>query len=446
MTLFGRAFVFLLFTLPALPLCAQLASGPMLGPVDHREAIVWVQTEEPAEVHAEFWPLDTQASTSVSPRILTRAEEHFTAHLVLGPLEPGTQYGYRVYIDGETIEPDAANFHTPPDFRDRFPPPDVFLAFVGGHYVNDRPYDPLNRIPGAGYEIYEAIAQVDPFALIWLGNTVHLREPDWGSPSGMAARFQRGRNIPELASLLAGTPQWGTWGRHDAGPPDLLATGPDREWSRAIFRDFWPRRGRGIGGPGADNDLATTLRVSDVELFLLDDRSHRNLAARSEAHRIIYGEPQLDWLLWRLRTSPATFKVVCSASAILNPAEGPGNATQAPREREGFLEALRQEKIGGVLFITGGKPFGELTRLVRSRAQDLHELTVGPATARPAERTDEINYLREPGTTTRQRHFVLARFHGPEGQRQVTLSVRDTNGEELWSRTLSEEALSWDRR
>lgn len=423
---------------------AQLVSGPMVGYVDHREAVVWVQTERPALVELAYWPEDDPSQRRLAPVVGSSYASSLTAQLSLGPLDAGVAYRYEVRVDGsENLAPEAAAFTTPPDFREKFPPPDVSLAFVGGHYVNDRLYDPLNRIPGAGYEIFEAIDDLDPFSVIWLGNTVHLREVDWGSPAGVAERYRRGRAVPELAGLLASTAHYATWGRHDSGPPNAIASDPSRAWTREQFRQFWPRPGRGVGGPASADDLVTRLRVSDVEVFLLDDRSHRDLSVPNPLERVIYGKRQLDWLLAELKSSPATFKVVCSASSILNPAEGPGNATQAPREREQFLESLRERRIGGVIFITGGKPFGELTRLVRSSAHDLHEITVGPVTARPVDRNREINYLREPGTSSRERHFVFVRFHGPETERVLTISVRNTNGEEIWNRPLTAEELNW---
>ena len=177
------------------------------------------------------------------------------------------------------------------------------------------------------------------------------------------------------------------------------------------------------------------------EVFILDDQSYRDLRHPVPNQRQIYGEAQIDWLIWQLETSSARFKVVCSGSSILNPAESPGNATAAPQERLDLLEQLRKREVDGVLFITGGKPFGELTRLVRAGARDLREVTVGPVTARPADENREINYLREPGSSIRERSFVHARFHGPENAREVTITARSVTGQILWSLELRESDL-----
>ncbi len=425
----------------------RIVTGPMIGPVDHREAWLWVQTDAPTTVQARFWPVESPEAVRRSPPVTTIWEGHLTAHLRLGPLDAGSRYGYGLDVlraDGSTaqsINPPHGFIQTPPDFRERFPPTDVSLALISGHYVNDRRYDPLNRIPGGGYEIFEAIRQAQPAALFWLGGTATLLEPDWGSHSGINERYRQARALPELAPLLTAVPQLATWGATDAAPRFSLPGSSTLAATRNLFRAYWPRPDHGL-----QDDLVTTFRWSDVEVFILDDRSHRNVSATLPGLRQVYGKTQLEWLAWQLQSSAATFKVVVSGSPLLNPSETPGNATEAPIERNGFLDALRSRRIGNVLFVVGGKPFGELSRMVRANAQDLLELTVGPVTARPSDSVREVNFLREPGTTTRERQFALLSFSGAEGDRRLTISVRGTDGRELWSRIVPEGQLAWQER
>lgn len=411
----------------------KLAAGPMPGYAEMREAVVWAQSTEAAEMVLEFWPEGDSADVRSSEAVQTTAENAFTAKLLATDLMPGTVYRYRLRIDGQVVDlPYATRFQTIPDFRGRSPAPDFSVAFAGANYVNDAPFDPLNRIPGGDYQIYQAILDQQPDLLIWVGNAVHLREADWGSRSGIFSRYSHNRAHPELQPLLAGTHHIATWSRHDFGPEGGDRFSGSRNHAREAFEAFWPNPAFGMI---EDNAIFCKVRWSDVEFFILDDRYHRDLTARSSNRHVILGENQIEWLVQSLKRSTATFKIIVMGSAILSPAEGTGNYRQAARERERLLERLRDEKIANLFFVSGGKSHGELTRMVWRNAPDIHDLTVGPLTARAARSTDEFNHFRVPNTALFERHFAVFRFEGAEEDRKIVVTTYNVNGEALWSRT-----------
>jgi alkaline phosphatase D len=97
---------------------------------------------------------------------------------------------------------------------------------------------------------------------------------------------------------------------------------------------------------------------------------------------------------------------------------------------------LRTERISGLIFLSGGKPYGELTRLVHANSYNLYDLTLGPMTASPSNEQEELNFFRMPGSSTFERHFALIDFKGPEENRLLTIRVMNVEGQELWSRTI----------
>ena len=97
---------------------------------------------------------------------------------------------------------------------------------------------------------------------------------------------------------------------------------------------------------------------------------------------------------------------------------------------------FRREKISGLFFLSGGKYYGELTKLIHANSYNMHDLTVGPLTATPRGNDDELNFFRVPATNTVERHFALIEFTGPEDDRQLTMRMMSMEGDELWNRTL----------
>ncbi len=437
-------FTFLISLLTAANLYAAapeqgLHAGPMVGYSEMREVAVWVQTTAPASVQLAYWPQGNPDQRVISPVVETTHADNYTATLIAGRLTPGTTYDYAILIDGTTVTlPYEAHFQTLPDYRDRTPPPDFTVALGGGNYVNDRPFDPPNRIPGDGYNIFLAILAKQPELMIWLGNNIYLREADWGSRTGIQARYWHNRAQPELQPLLGSVHNVAVWSTHDYGPSEADRYYQGQGNATESFQQHWANPQHELVDEIGN---ACSIRWADAEFFLLDDRTFRDLTALTESKREIVGETQFKWLLESLRKSTATFKVIVMGSPMLNPADSPLHLKAAAQERDKFIERITWAEVEGLFFVSGGKDFGEFTKLVRAGASDAYELTLGPLTGRPATETDELNYHRVPSTATFQRQFATLGFHGPEDARELTVTVYDADGVELWSKTLSASEL-----
>lgn len=419
---------------------AKIAAGPMVGAPEMRAMPLWVQLDGPAEVAFAYWPTGQRDQRVTTAQAQAEKSNAYVVELAAGPLDPGTEYQYEVLIDGQPAKVNAnTRFKTAPFYLERTPPPDFTVAVGSGHWVNDVAYDPLNRTPGEGYDIFLTIQAKVPDFMIWVGNNVFLRQPDWGSRAGMLARYSKNRAQPELQPLLAGTPQVAVVSQSDFGPANSGRHFRNREDAQAAFELFW------ANPPAASSadSLATSVRFADAEFFLLDDRSHRELEFDVDRNKKILGDAQLEWLRHSLRESDATFKIIVTGSSALSPSDSPRNHKAAQEERDAMLEFFRKDRIEGLLIITGGKDYGELTKMVRANAPDLYELSLGPLTARPAESTQELNFYRVPSTGVYQRHFALLKFQGPEDNRQITLSVFNQTGDQLWTQTLSAKEMTF---
>lgn len=417
-------------------LSAGLSTSPMLGPIEMREAKIWVQTTSPALVRIAYAKDGQESETIWSLPQETNSKAGNTALIQLSNVEPGHTYQYRVEVNGDLVD-GSYQFSTPSFYHGRTPPPDFSIAVGGAHYVNQEGFEPPYQTLGGGYDIFETIRSTDPKLMIWLGNTTHLRESDWASHSGYIKRHTHARGLPQMSKLLANVPQYATWGVSDYGGLGAGSSYSYRSYAETTFLSFWPS-----AAPVSElNGIATRFRYADVDFFLLDTRSFRNDHPTSTSPVEILGAEQIEWLRAELVRSKATFKIVAAGAPILNPADSQTNLSYADSEHTRLLQMFRDEDISGLFFLSGGKYYGELTRLVHANSYNLFDLTLGPLTATPKDNQEELNYFRMPGTSVFERHFANLEFSGPEDERVLTIRVINENGDVLWSRKVSASEL-----
>ena len=407
-----------------------ISSGPMLGPIEMREALVWVQTDDNAIVRVVYTNAESGEKLSSLP-VETDAQRAHTATLRLNRVKPGQRYNYQIEINGELV-PGRHEFETPAFYHGRTPPPDFTIAVGGAHYVVEEGFEPPYQILGGGYGIFETILEAKPKLMLWLGNTAHLRESDWTSRTGYLERFSQARSPTDLAPLLANIPQYATWSEADYGSPLADATYSFRQYAEDAFRAFWPQPVTVKAMEG----IGTHFRYADVDFFLLDTRSHRSDNPSGKEISRILGREQVEWLRRELLRSKATFKVIAAGAPILNPADNRSHLSYAREEHTELLQMFRNEATSGLFFLSGGKYHGELTRLVHAGSYNIYDLTLGPLTANPRKDQDELNFFRMPGTSTFERHFALLDFSGPEEARELTMRIMSAEGKVIWSRTV----------
>jgi len=415
---------------------ADIVAGPMLGHIDMREATIWVQTDAPTKIRVAYAEQGQSNALHWSDATQTSNALNNTATLRLNAVEPGKQYNYRIELDGKLTE-DKNTFKTPIHYIGRTPPPDLRIAVGGAHYATEDGFEPPYQILGGGYGIFSSILSQQPEIMIWTGNTAHLRDSDWGSQSGTLKRFGKARSVSELQPLLASIPHYGTWSSTDYGRVNAGKFYSYRQQVEDSFNAYWPQPVEVASLDG----ITTRFRRSDVDFFMLDTRSYRDDAPTSDRLPQMLGTEQIEWLRQEIIHSSATFKIIIAGAPILNPADNRNNLSYAEREHGELLQMLRDERIAGLFFISGGKYYGELTRLVHANSYNLFDLTLGPLTASPQDNQEELNFFRMPGTSTFDRHFALLDFTGPEEDRAINIRVMSMAGTELWQRTIKASQL-----
>ncbi|RMG67907.1 MAG: alkaline phosphatase family protein [Bacteroidetes bacterium] len=425
----------LLNILPAQPAADLLLSGPMVGYCEMREALLWVQTNGPAQVHFEY-TAGPGSPVFKTPTYVTGAAEAYTARLIADQVKPGTRYTYQLFINNvEVSRPYPLTFQTPPLWSFRTDPPEMKIALGSCAYINDEPYDRPGTPYGGDYRIFESIQRAQPDMMLWLGDNNYLREADWFSRTGIIHRYTHSRAVPEMQALLASTANYAIWDDHDYGPNDSDYTYRDKKETLRAFQLFWGNPSYGLPGEGG---ITSSFVWGDAEFFLLDNRYFRD-PNRKPGVRTILGESQLQWLLDALVSSNATFKFVCIGGQVVNDAaEFENYARIAPAERTRMLETITDAGIRNVIFLTGDRHHSELS-LYEDEGVKIYDFTASPLTSGPHDASDEANTLRVEGSHVGIRNYGIMEISGPRTARALRFSLYDTDGKALWSHEIKAE-------
>lgn len=429
-------------TLASLDTVAQgtLVSGPMVGHVDMREARLWVQTQGPADVYAEYADSAAPQRRWRTATVQTHAESGHTATLICDSVEPGRTYRYTVVVNGTPQQrPFPMRFRTQPVWKwQKVDPPTMTMALGSCHYVNQDGYERSSGGYGSNMHIFDVIQARTPDVMLWLGDNVYLREPDWNSRSGMFKRYAHTRALAQVQPLLARTAHYATWDDHDYGPNDS-----DRGWflkndARDVFMAYWPNPSYGRDGQG----IYTQFALADVDVILLDDRWWRSPDHRKDEPRTMLGNEQFSWLIDVLHASTATFKLVAIGSQVLTDNLRKECYSRMPEERQKLIDAITASGVKGVMFLSGDIHASELSKLDRPGTYPLYEFTCSSLTAGSNKDIDkQSNAYRVPGTTVGVNNFGMITVTGAAKQRTLILRVIDHEGNERWMREISETEL-----
>ena len=214
------------------------------------------------------------------------------------------------------------------------------------------------------------------------------------------------------------------------------ASSASRHAAAEAFRSFWSNPEYAVEGI-----QAYTFNYSDAQFFVLDDCSARSNLDYKQDKPYILGSDQSRWLKNALENSQAKFKIIVINSPFANPVKSKTNFTFAAEERKDIMDFLSAKKIGGVVFLSANKEYGEATRLVRAGAYPLIDITAAPLTDRPAAEIEELNYFRMPGSGITKRAFLMAKIDGPENERAISFTFVDSQGKPLFTTSVKEQEL-----
>tara|TARA_B000000565_G_scaffold198377_1_gene152270 strand:+ start:229 stop:1548 length:1320 start_codon:yes stop_codon:yes gene_type:complete len=435
----------ILFSLMFISTYAQdlINSGPMVGYSTMQEVLLWVQTEERANVHFEYYEIDNPKVKFSTDKIETEKKNGYVAKLIADQVIPGKKYKYEVYINNYKIERNyAMEFQTQELWKWRTDPPDVKFIIGSCSYINEPKFDRPGKPYGSNFEIFNSINKKKPDFMLWLGDNTYLREPDWNSRTGFIKRYSHTRAFPELQPLLASTHHYATWDDHDYGPNNSDGSFWLKETASEIFKLFWGNPNYDVTGKGG---ITGFFQWSDLDFFLLDNRYHRTANNNFTGNRQMLGKDQIDWLINALSFSQASFKFVAVGGQVISNGAVYENYATYPDERKYLLDKIREAKIEGVIFLDGDRHHTILSKMQETKnVYPLYDLTCSSLTAGVNNDNEPYNSFKLEETFVNVNNFGMLNVTGPANDRELTIQIFDKDGKELWIKSIKANDLKYD--
>jgi len=417
-----------------------LQSGPMVGYSEMFEVMLWVQTNSPAKVKIQYRSKTEPKTQFWTNSVQTEKDKAFTAKLLADQVLPSKEYTYTLYINDKKVSFDyPTKFQTQKLWKWRTDAPEFSFACGSGAFINEAEYDRPGKGYGGDYEIYENIPKQNPDFMVWLGDNIYLREPDWNTQTGFFHRYTHTRSTPEMQALLAGTHQYAILDDHDYGPNDSDRSFWNKNVSLNTFDLFWANPSTGVGDIKA---AVSYFSWGDCDFFMLDNRTFRTPNYRKEDNKTQLGKEQLEWLKDNLSSSHATFKFVVVGGQFLSTCgmyETYANYGFAA-ERQEIIDYIHFNEIRNVIFLTGDRHQSEISVLKRDRKPTIYDITVSALTSRASRKNEnEVNPLRVEESIINVKNFGLIKLSGVRNERVLSAVFHDTSGKEIYRYEIKEE-------
>ncbi len=418
-------------------------SGPMVGYSTMQEVLLWVQTDEKAKVHFEYYEIDNPKIRFKTDEIETLKKSGYVAKLIADQVKPGEKYKYDIYINDLKVERDyPMEFQTQKLWKWRTDPPDVNFVIGSCSYVNEPKFDRPGRPYGNNFEIFSSINNKNPDFMLWLGDNTYLREPDWNSRTGFINRYSHTRALPELQPLLASTHHYATWDDHDFGPNNSDGSFWLKETASEIFKLFWANPNYDVTGNGG---ITGFFQWGDLDFFLMDNRYHRTSNNNFTEDRQLLGKDQIDWLINALTFSQAPFKFIAIGGQVLSSGAVYENYATYPEERKYLLDKIRESKIEGVVFLDGDRHHTVLSKMQESEdVYPLYDLTCSSLTAGTNKDDESYNKYSLKETLVSVNNFGMLSVTGPAKNRLLNIKIFDKDGQELWRKSIKANELKYN--
>jgi alkaline phosphatase D len=426
----------------------RVISGPMLGPVEYRDAKVWVEVSADVRTAAISFNKKGEKQSRTIAYKGELGNEFNPICFSIGGLEVNTTYQYQVLVNGKNCDR-SGEFTTKDLWQWRKPAPDFNFLTGSCAYFNQPQYDRPGKPYGGDSSIFETMAKERSAFMVWLGDEWYTREVDYFSEWGLWYRAQQTRALPVLQNFWKSMPQYAMWDDHDYGPNDIGKNYILKNTSREIWKKYWCNPSYGEKEEGT----YTMLNYGDVDLFLTDDRWWRSsdrikdsVNGMPNPEKEMLGARQMEWLKNSLLFSTATFKIVSLGSQVLNPVSPFDKWDNFPAEYDEFMEFIKEYKINGVVFLTGDRHHSEIIKVDRPGAYPLYDITVSPLTSgtHSFAGPEKNNPYRVLGIDEKQNYGRFS-FSGKRNERKMTVEFFGIKGEKLGVWSISEGDLKYPK-
>jgi alkaline phosphatase D len=415
-----------------------LISGPMIGNVEHRSAIIWYEVNQDVkQATIRYWQENNTDYFFEVDYVGELGKTYNPIHFELGKLMMATKYQYELRLNGKILTTPTPTFFTTKDLWEwRRPAPDFSFLMGSCTYINDKPYDRPEKAYGQDPVIFRTMADMPSDFMLWLGDNVYFRESDYSSVAGMSYRYSYQRRHPDIQLLLKSRPNFAIWDDHDYGSNDGNKTFALKESSLVLFKNYWGNKSYGE----KDNEgIYSTFQQSDCEFFLTDNRYYRcpnqikdSIGGNPNCAKEFFGKEQLSWLKNSLLSSDATFKFIAVGNQVLNDNTDKESMRHYTCEFNELIAFITDYKIEGVVFLTGDRHFSEVNFYQPNKGYKLYDITSSPLTSGVVNLTGKPelnNPNRVPNTLVAENNFTRISVEGQGVDRKLKMITLNKLGE-----------------
>jgi phosphodiesterase/alkaline phosphatase D-like protein len=426
----------------ATPLPTAPAAGPMIGHVDTDSVRIWFR---PGDDHLDI--RDWSCVLELGGRPAGTATAHadpahdFTMVFQLGGLAANTRYRYQIYPSAEAARDDATTFgpfaaSTAPDLEQQ-----TRVVLGMGSCA---PSDP-NRV-------WQQIVDEGCEGFVFLGDTPYIDSSDL---KVVREKHRRFLTQPEIATMIAQMPCWGTWDDHDFGGNDTHGDSAAKHACRTGFTEYRAHKEYGHRPDGSlqtarfgdGEGIYTSFRRGPLEVFLIDPRwfSRTEPSWADPEEPTCLGSAQWEWLRDGLKKSTAPFKALACGMIWDDKQNSESDDWHTYRhEREAIFDFIRDEEIAGCFLIGGDIHVSRALNYGPRVGYDLWQFIVSPLHGSTIPSLDTphpclVHHAVEP--------FVFLRLEADDRQTPATLTATWINreGKRIFEVALDEEQLAATR-
>lgn len=369
-----------------------VSHGPLVGHTTSTSARVWARADQSAVYQIVYSQNADLSYSETSSAVNFTAATDFTGTVDINGLTPNTTYYYSVALNGYTKDlPPYSSFTT---FPMEGSPVDFSFAFGSSSR------DPLN---GLLFTIFDAIAAKQPAFMLQQGDFVYADRISQSGPTsrggpaftleGYRDKYREFYENTPAKNLLRDISMYTQWDDHEIvnnwngkQSTALYANGSQAsaEYQYAAMPDV------GVDFDG-DRRRYYSFSYGDVEFFILDNRSFRNISALPPT---MLGAEQKQWLKDALSSSTAKIKIV-SSSVYFNDFSTTGDDSWVgyTAERDEIFDYIGDNDISSVVLLSGDQHWSIMVRHDRSATGDdyIYEFGVSPLTAQLRTKTSSVD-------------------------------------------------------
>ncbi len=209
--------------------------------------------------------------------------------------------------------------------------------------------------------LWHAAAKMNLSAFLLLGDNVYQGPPHYGNLPALTGLYERLFGNPWFQELRKSTSIYAIWDDHDFGSNNSDSSYSNKAASLEVFRQFF--NPAPPPAAGLEDTVAQEVRLSGVQILLLDDRSFRRNVHLSDSPQM-FGPEQLNWIERTLRSPSDPVVLLVNGSqwlstAMMDSSKVFESLSQYPAEQKRVLDAI-DASPAHVFLLSGDRHYAEI--------------------------------------------------------------------------------------